>query len=726
MRKVQVGIDLGTTNTLACCRIKGRMKLLKFRGSQMLPSVMYVEKQPDGTIKEIVGKAAKTKGVADPNNCIQSSKTYIGLTGENAKTWTCHGKTYTPTDVAARILKEVHQKVREAYDLEEGDIVQAVITIPEYFSATQSDETKQAGKRAGMEVLRIITEPVAAAVSAADDVEGKIFVVDLGGGTFDVSALEISSQKFSTLAIGGERSLGGDDFDECLVRYFLKYIESDLSIDLSSLECSGLDYVEYYIMMAKIKYAAVELKAELSESEEAEVNIPGLFTYGADKRRYDFSMEMDRETFNSICAPLFEKIIQVIDKTVKNSARFKKEELKKIFLVGGSCYIPKVQEDVERYFGLSANSEQDRATQVVMGAGKIADAWDGFTPEKNRVDPFGDKLQDIISHAMGIEVLDGDNKSVFSQLLAEGTPYPCTCKEVYRTVYDNQDSVIIKVYEKTDSDSPDYIEENHKNFDLYGSFVLEGIDKAPAGQTEICVTFDYDQSRTLHVTAEDTKSHVAKQVELHKGQIVKKSRRVKPTDFYVLLDVSGSMDGKRMEEAQNACRKLITKTLDLDVHRLGLITFGSQAKLLCSLTQDKGSLLKAVEEAGVSLFGSTNMSEAIKMGRNELCRYYSSSRSNYSLLLGPFFKRLGLEEDDSRNKAMILITDGDPDNRKAALQEAAAARNSQISIATIGVYGAVEEFLRKISDDSNLCFMVNNIEKLSDTFGQAVANLLRK
>lgn len=726
MRKVQVGIDLGTTNTLACCRIKGRMKLLKFRSSQMLPSVMYVEKQPDGTIKEIVGKAAKIKGDPDPNNCIQSSKTYIGLTGENAKTWTCHGKTYTPTDVAARILKEVHQKVREAYDLEEGDIVQAVITIPEYFSATQSDETKQAGKRAGMEVLRIITEPVAAAVSAADDVEGKIFIVDLGGGTFDVSALEISSQKFSTLAVGGERRLGGDDFDECLVRYFLKYIESDLSIDLSSLERSGLGYKEYYDVMNKIRKGAVELKEELSESEEVTVEIPRLFTYGADKRHYDFSMEMDRETFNSICAPLFERIIQVIDKTVKNSARFKKEELKKIFLVGGSCYIPKVQEDVERYFGLSANSEQDRAIQVAMGAGKIADAWDGFTPEKNRVDPFGDKLQDIISHAMGIEVLDGDNKSVFSQLLAEGTPYPCTCKEVYRTVYDNQDSVIIKVYEKTDSDSPDYIEENHKNFDLYGSFVLEGIDKAPAGQTEICVTFDYDQSRTLHVTAEDTKSHVAKQVELHKGQIVKKSRRVKPTDFYVLLDVSGSMDGKRMEEAQNACRKLITKTLDLDVHRLGLITFGSQAKLLCSLTQDKGSLLKAVEEAGVLLFGSTNMSEAIKMGRNELRGDYSSSRSNSSPFLRDILKLFGLEGDDFRNKAMILITDGDPDNRKAALQEAAAARNSQISIATIGVYGAVEEFLRKISDDSNLCFMVNNIEKLSDTFGQAVANLLRK
>ena len=466
MKKVQVGIDLGTTNTLACCRIKGRMKLLKFRSSQMLPSVMYVEKQSDGTIREIVGKPAKVKGQKDPDNCIHSSKTYIGLTGENKRTWTCHGKTYTPTDVAARILGEVHQKVRETYDLDDEDIVQAVITVPAYFSSTQSDETKQAGRRAGMEVLRIITEPVAAAVSAAEDTNGKIFVVDLGGGTFDVSALNVDSKGLSTLDIGGERKLGGDDFDNYLVKYFLKYIESDLSMDLSSLEKSGLDYENYHTMMAKIRNGAVELKEELSESDEAEVDIPGLFTYGSDKRSYDFSMSMSREEFNQICKPLFEKIIQVIDQTVRASKKFKKEELKKIFLVGGSCYIPKVQEDVENYFGFSANAEQDRATQVAMGAGKIADAWNGFTPEQGRVDPFDDKLQDIIPHSMGIEVLDEDDKSMFSELLPEGSSYPCVCNEIYRNAYDYQESVIIRVYEKTNRNSPDRIKKNDKNFDI--------------------------------------------------------------------------------------------------------------------------------------------------------------------------------------------------------------------------------------------------------------------
>ena len=204
MRKVQVGIDLGTTNTLACCRVKGKMKLVKFKGGTMLPSVMYVEQQDDESIKEIVGKAAKIKGLEDPDNYISSSKTYIGLTGSNKKTWNCHNHIYTPTDVATKILEEVHKKVRDMYDLEDGDIVQAVITIPAYFTSTQSDETKRAGERAGMEVLRIITEPVAAALAAAEDIKGKIFVVDLGGGTFDVSVLDIGD-KYTTLEIGGER-----------------------------------------------------------------------------------------------------------------------------------------------------------------------------------------------------------------------------------------------------------------------------------------------------------------------------------------------------------------------------------------------------------------------------------------------------------------------------------------------------------------------------------------
>lgn len=699
MRKVQVGIDLGTTNTLACCRVKGKMKLIKFRGSQILPSVLYVEKKDDGTIVETVGKSAKIKGMGDPENYIHSAKTYIGLTGDNKKIWNCHGKSYTPTDVAEKILSEVHKKVRETYSLEKDDIVQAVITIPAYFTSTQSDETKRAGERAGMEVLRIITEPVAAAVSVAEDVEGKIFVVDLGGGTFDVSVLNVSNEKYSTLEIGGERRLGGDDFDEKLMEFFLKYIEDDLDIDLSSLAASGLDYEVYYGMMSKIRSGAIELKEGLSEDDEYDLEIPKLFTYGPDNKSYDFSITMDREEFNNICSELFERIMNVIKTIVEKSNKFTKDEIKSIYLVGGSCYIPKVQEDVEKYFGISANSEQDRVTQVAIGAGKIADAWDGFSPEQDRIDPFEDKLQDIISHSMGIEVVNEKNERVYSELLAEGSFYPCNHMEKYKTSYDNQEEVIINVYEKTNKFASNSFENNPNDFDFYGSFVLDGIEKAPAGEIPIAVTFEYDQSRTLHVTAEDTKNNNKKKVTLHKGELIDKSSKVVSTDFYLLLDVSGSMYGSRINEAKNACINLIQETLDLNIHRLGIITFGSRVQMISNLTQNKDKLIAAVKN--VISNGSTNMSDAIKLA-------YDSYDNNKS------------------NKAIILITDGQPDNYELTHYIANKAKSHGVSIATIGVHDADETFLRRISGDTNLTFMVNNISKLSETFGEAVVNLLRK
>lgn len=697
MRKVQVGIDLGTTNTLACCRVKGKLKLIKFKGGNMLPSVLYVDKQEDGSVKEIVGKSARIKGNEDPDNCIFSSKTYIGLTGASKMTWTCHGKTYSPTDVAARILEEVHKKVRVTYDLEADDVVQAVITIPAYFTSTQSDETKRAGERAGMEVLRIITEPVAAAVAAADEIEGKIFVVDLGGGTFDVSVLNIG-EKYETLEIGGERKLGGDDFDDLLVGYFLKYIEDDLMMDFSTLESSGLDYKSYHSMMAKIRSAAVELKEELSDCDEADVDIPSLFEYG-DHKQYDFSMSMTRDEFNDLCEPLFVRIIRVIDDTVKKSRKFKKEELKKIFLVGGSCYIPKIQEDVEAYFGMASDATLNKGTQVAEGAGKIADAWDGFATDKERVDPFADKLQDIISHAMGIEILGRHGESEFSEILAEGSSYPCKVKSEYQTAYDDQETVIIKVYEKTDSDASDFIDRNEASFDFYGSFELCGIKPAPAGATPIEVTFDYDHSRTLNVTAEDMKNKIAQTVELHKGERLNDANTVQSTDFYLLLDVSASMRGKKIAEAKKASAKLIQEILDLSVHRLGIITFGFRDKLLCGLTKDKGQLLYAIDR--VEIDGNTNMNSAITHAKDELLHSVNK-------------------------KAIIIITDGVPNSKTASAKAAEEARDNGIAIATIGVQGADTDYLRQLSADDNLNFMVNNISQLSETFGQAVENLLRK
>ena len=222
MSTIQIGIDLGTTNTLVYGKANGKIKPVKINGSVTIPSVLYVEE--DGT--EIVGKKAKQKEYLDPDNGIHSSKTYMGTD----KKWTIRGKEYTPTDVATLILSNVHEEVRKKYNLSDDDIVQAVITIPAYFSSNQSDETKKAGERAGFEVLRIITEPVAAAYNINPSDNGLICVIDLGGGTFDVSVVDKQKDKFTVLGLTGDKRLGGDDFDKKLEEYFLKDIEDDIDI----------------------------------------------------------------------------------------------------------------------------------------------------------------------------------------------------------------------------------------------------------------------------------------------------------------------------------------------------------------------------------------------------------------------------------------------------------------------------------------------------------------
>lgn len=259
MRIIQIGIDLGTTNTLVYGKIDGRIKPVKFNGNVTLPSVMFVEE--DGSI--IIGRKAKQKENADPHNGIHSSKTFIGLKVKDEsgnyseKEWVIRGQKFNPTDVAAHILSEVRKGVMKKYSLTEDDVIQAVITIPAYFTSNQSDETKKAGERAGLEVLRVITEPVAAAYNINPQDNSLICVIYLGGGTFDVSVVNKQKEKYSVMGIDGDPRLGGDDFDKALEEYFLNDIQDDIGIDLSSLEKSGLSYEQYYRMKSLIRQEAI-------------------------------------------------------------------------------------------------------------------------------------------------------------------------------------------------------------------------------------------------------------------------------------------------------------------------------------------------------------------------------------------------------------------------------------------------------------------------------------
>ena len=314
--RIVVGIDLGTTNTLACYFKKGKPSFIRFPGSgSMLPSVLYVDE--DGTLS--VGEKANRRGIVDPKNEIRSSKTYMGDTN---KTWTCNGKTFSPTDAAELILREVKRCIIKKMKCAEDTQIDAVITIPAYFNSNQTDETRKAGERAGFNVMQIITEPMAAAITAVKEIgmDKKVLVVDLGGGTFDLSVLEAdnSTSTYTAIDICGDRGLGGDDFDNAVMGYLINIIEDDLGIDLTDYKTAGIDEDEYNSAMGRIREEANKAKEELSDAQETDVDIENIFSYGGSQ--YSLNISLSRDDFEVECKPLFDKISDRIKTFVNETA----------------------------------------------------------------------------------------------------------------------------------------------------------------------------------------------------------------------------------------------------------------------------------------------------------------------------------------------------------------------------------------------------------------------
>ena len=678
---IQVGIDLGTTNTLVSVMNKGKMKCLKFGRSEMLPSVLYVNE--DGSIE--VGEKAQAKGVIDPNNRIKSSKTWMG---DFYKTWKFDGLEVTPTLAATEILKTVKANVMKRLKVEEGTTIEAVITVPAYFTSNQIDETRKAGQAAGFKVTRITTEPMAAAIAyganlATDD---KLFVIDLGGGTFDISVLQVNYENnvYDNLAVDGDKKLGGDDFDETIFKYFNQIIQEDLEIDLSSLGTSGLEYGQYYSMQGRLLQAAERAKVELSESDEAEVLVPNLFTYEGEE--YNFETRLSRAKFDSLCAPLYKRINQTITDMIKRE-NIDIKGIGRVILVGGSCYIPAIKENVEKIFNQKVYTDMDLSTLVVTGACILANSQTGV--EKVQVN-------DIISHSLGIEVV-GENGQELSRILLKNRKYPATEAEIFTTTFDYQEVVTINVYEGED-------EKDLTKNEFYGSFTLEGIEKAKKGVPQIEVTFNFDESRILEVTAKDLTTSACKKVTMKKGEKIISGEQ-SPIDFMLLIDASGSMSiGGRMDEAKKACNKLIEEMIDLSVHRLGLVDFTSRAELICGLTQDENKLLDTV--AHITTGGSTNMHHAIKIANNEL-------------------------KSSINDKVIIIVTDGRPDNNEEAKAMAKVSKQSGIRVITIGVGNDIDrELMKRLSSVSETnqveFYQINNMNKLAETFKTIINSLSRQ
>ena len=680
MDEIFIGIDLGTTNTLACYLKNGKTKLINFSsGKNMLPSMLAVEED-----QIIIGKVAKELRKTNPYNVIRSSKTYMA---DPKKTWTVGGKTFTPTQVAAEILKEVKRHVIKKLKCTPETTINAVITVPAYFTGNQKDETKKAGEAAGFNVTQIITEPMAAAVAAVRELEldEKIFVVDLGGGTFDISVLQADQANHTYRALGtdGDKKLGGDDFDKMLYNYFIEIIQDDLGIDLSTPKSSGLSETEYYKMVGSVSDAAELAKIDLSSAESCKINLPNLFHYN--DKTYDFTYEMTREEFEDICQPLFDKIISRIKKFIDESDKFKVSEIGTVILAGGSCYIPKVKRDVEKIFNKKADSQLDLDTLVVVGACIVANSGENLTT-----------IQDILSHSLGVEVFSPEKKKmILSKILRKGEVYPCEYSKVYTTAQNNQTIVPIYIYE-AGSDAEDV--EDIEAHEYYGDVSLQNIPPAPAGVPKIKVSFSYDKSGTVVVAAQDENSGVRNLIEIKKGDKPIRPKLQASIDFMLLLDISGSMYGSPLHEATRACEILFNDMIDFDIHRMGFITFESYTRRLVPLTHDKNSLKNALYN--LSAGGGTNLADALRCADEDLA-------------------------ESSNKKVVIIVTDGQPFDENFTLDYAARMKSKSIRIVTIGAGSDIgENFIKRVSSSPQDAYKINNMSELQRTFETALLAIL--
>ena len=495
MSKV-IGIDLGTTNSCVALMEGSDEKVVEnAEGARTTPSMVAFA---DG--ERLVGQPAKRQAVTNPENTLFAIKRLIGrrfddpltekdkslvpfeiVSGDNGDAWVeAEGDKYSPSQMSAFIL----QKMKETAEAYLGDsVTQAVITVPAYFNDSQRQATKDAGKIAGLEVLRIINEPTAAALAYGLDKNegGTIVVYDLGGGTFDVSVLEIGDGVFEVKSTNGDTFLGGEDFDQCIIDYLADEFKKEQSVDLR----------EDKLALQRLKEAAEKAKTELSSAMQTEVNLP-FITADASGPKH-LNIKLTRAKLEALVETLIDRTIEPCKAALKD-AGISAGEIDEVILVGGMTRMPKVQERVQEFFGREPHKGVNPDEVVALGA-----AIQGGVLQGDVKDVL---LLDVTPLSLGIETLGG----VFTRLIDRNTTIPTRKSQVFSTAEDNQNAVTIRVFQGEREMAADN--------KVLGQFDLMGIPPAARGMPQIEVTFDIDANGIVNVSAKDKATGKEQQIRI--------------------------------------------------------------------------------------------------------------------------------------------------------------------------------------------------------------------